>query len=95
MRALTENLHEGLLLLSADQRVLVISDQLCCLLNLPLAPAEVVGLALPHLIALVRGQMADPEAHDNELIITPTAITQTTPCCGCAPAAYWSATCAR
>ena len=79
LRALTENLREGLLLLSADQRVLVVSDQLCWLLNLPLTPAEVVGLALPTLVALVRGQMADPAAYDHELLITPTAITQTTP----------------
>ncbi|WP_223651665.1 ATP-binding protein [Hymenobacter psoromatis] len=77
LRALTENLREGLLLLGPDQRVLVVSDQFCRLLGLPLAPAQVMGLALPPLIALMRELVADPEAYDHELTITPTAIIQT------------------
>ena len=64
-----------MLLLGSDQRVLVVSDQFCRLLDLPLTPAQVVGLGLPPLIALVRGQVADPAAYDHELTVTPTAIT--------------------
>ena len=78
LRALTDHLREGLLLLDADQRVLVVSNQFCHLLGLALPPAQLLGRALPEVIGLVREQVANPAAYAHELTITPTAITQTT-----------------
>jgi len=67
LEALTQNLHEGLLLVSSDMRVVLINERVCELFDLPRPAGQWLGQPIAELVALVRGHMADPLAYDADV----------------------------
>jgi signal transduction histidine kinase/DNA-binding response OmpR family regulator len=67
LAALASGLREGLLLLDADWQVILVSDQLCSLLGLPISASQCVGLHTTQLTTLMQPYLEDPEAYTAEL----------------------------
>jgi len=67
LAALASGLREGILLLDADQRVLLANDQFCSLLGLPIAASQCPGLHPSQLTAMLLPYLADPAAYIAEL----------------------------
>ncbi|MDJ0363520.1 response regulator [Hymenobacter sp. H14-R3] len=67
LAALTSSLREGLLLLSAELRILLINDQFCRLLGLPLPASQWLGVPLQQLTGPMLEQVADPVAYAAEV----------------------------
>ncbi|MGI4739491.1 MAG: response regulator [Janthinobacterium lividum] len=67
LEALTHNLHEGLLLVSADLRVVLLNERVCELFDLPRPASQWLGQPIAELIALARNYMADPLAYDADV----------------------------
>lgn len=67
LAALTNYLREGLLLLNTELRVLLINDQFCRLLGLPLPASQWLGVPMQQLAALMQDKVADPVTYAAEI----------------------------
>ncbi|QKG57570.1 response regulator [Hymenobacter sp. BRD128] len=67
LAALASGLREGILLLDADQRVLLANEQFCTLLGLPMQASQCLGLHTSQLTAMLQPYLADPAAYAAEL----------------------------
>ena len=71
LAALASGLREGILLLDADQHVLLANDQFCRLLGLPIAASQCLGMHPSQLTAMLYPYLADPAAYAAELASRP------------------------
>ncbi|GAA4499588.1 hypothetical protein GCM10023172_18440 [Hymenobacter ginsengisoli] len=71
LAALASGLREGILLLDADQRVLLANEQFCSMLGLPILASQCLGLHTSQLTAMMQPYLADPEAYAAELASRP------------------------
>ena len=71
LAALASGLREGILLLDADQRVLLANEQFCTLLGLPMLASQCLGLHTDQLTAMMQAYLADPAAYAAELASRP------------------------
>ncbi|RZL13915.1 MAG: PAS domain-containing protein, partial [Hymenobacter sp.] len=71
LAALTNYLREGLLLLNAELRVLLINDQFCRLLGVPLPASQWLGVPMQQLADKVQELVADPAAYAAEIATGP------------------------
>jgi PAS domain-containing protein len=67
LAALASALREGILLLDADQRVLLANEQFCSMLGLPIGASECLGLHTSQLTVMMQPYLADPDAYAAEL----------------------------
>jgi signal transduction histidine kinase/HPt (histidine-containing phosphotransfer) domain-containing protein len=78
LAALTNYLREGLLLLNDELRVLLVNDQFCRLLGLPLPANQWLGVPMQHLAGLMQEQVADPVTYAAEIANGPVGAAANT-----------------
>ncbi|RZK61182.1 MAG: PAS domain-containing protein, partial [Hymenobacter sp.] len=65
--ALTTHLREGLVLLDAEQRIVLLNEQVCTYFGLPRPASQWEGQPIAVLFHLTRQQLADPTAYDDNI----------------------------